>query len=175
MSAASIRPRQRADLPALSAALHEVHDADAYPTLWITDPVAFLAPPDEGAWVALHGGEPAGQVLLRRPSEPLPEWLRVVGLPAADLAVISRLFLRPSARGQGLAEALFRAAWAEARARGWRAALDVHIKNAAAVRLYERLGWERVATVRADFHDPDGSLAWVHVYLAPLGSCRSEK
>lgn len=162
-----IRPRQSADLPALARILREVHDTDAYPTLWIDDPISFLTPPDVGAWVALHDEKVAGQVLLRRPAEPLPEWLQVVDLPAAELAVVSRLFVRPSARGQGLAAQLFGAAWAQARAQGWRAVLDVHHKNHAAVRLYERQGWQRVATVAGDWLEPDGSLPTVHVYLSP--------
>lgn len=164
-----IRPRLSADLPALVAALHEVHLADAYPTGWPDDPADFLTPPDVGAWVALDaGGEVAGQVLLRRPQEPLPQWLRAVKLPAADLAVISRLFVRPSARGQGLAGELFRVAWDAAQVQGWRAVLDVHDQNLAAIRLYERLGWQRVATVAGDWLEPGGLVPTVHVYLSPV-------
>lgn len=160
-----VRPRQPADLPALAAALREVHAADGYPSVLPADPLPFLTPPDVGAWVALSGDVVAGQVVLRRPAEPLPEWLQTVGFPAAELAVISRLFVRPSARGQGLAEKLFNAAWAEAKAQGWRAVLDVHEKNHAAIRLYERLGWRRVATVAGDWLEPDGTRPTVHVYV----------
>ena len=162
-----LRPRRDSDLPALAAALREVHAADAYPSVWPDDPLPFLTPPDVGAWVALSGGEVAGQVVLRRPAEPLPEWLRTVGRPAAELAVVSRLFVRPAARGRGLAEALFQAAWSAARAQGWRAVLDVHHRNLAAVRLYERQGWQRMATVDGNWLEPDGTAPQVHVYLSP--------
>ena len=65
-----------------------------------------------------------------------------------------------------MAAALLQTAWAAARAQGWRAVLDVHHRNLAAVRLYERQGWQRVATVDGDWLEPDGTMPQVHVYLS---------
>lgn len=66
-----------------------------------------------------------------------------------------------------MAAALLQTAWAAARAQGWRAVLDVHCRNLAAARLYERQGWQRVATVAGDWLEPDGGAPQVHVYLSP--------
>ena len=162
-----IRPRRDSDLPALCAALQEVHVASNYPSVWPADPAAFLAPPGLGAWVAELGGEPVGQVTLRPAGEPLPEWITATGLGAAEVAVVSRLFVAPAARGRGLARALFRAAWAEARTLGRRAILDVHVAAAGPIRLYEAEGWVRVATMDAPWRDPDGTSPRMHVYRAP--------
>ncbi|AFD26209.1 GNAT family N-acetyltransferase [Deinococcus gobiensis] len=162
-----VRPRRDTDLPALCAGLREVHAASGYPSVWPADPAAFLAPPALGAWVAELDGVPAGQVTLRPADEPLPAWVAATGLGAAETAVVSRLFVAPAARGRGLARALLRAAWAEARAQGRRAVLDVHTASAAAIGLYEAEGWVRVATMTAPWHDPDGTSPQMHVYVAP--------
>lgn len=84
-----------------------------------------------------------------------------------NLLIISRLFVAPSGRKRGLAEALFRTAWAEAEKRGLRAVLDVHHRNHAAIRLYERLEWQRIASVNGNWTEPDGSVPQVHVYVPP--------
>lgn len=162
-----IRPLTPADLPALIGAMREVHVQDAYPSVWPAAPEAFLAPPDTvGEWVAEVDGQVVGQVLLRLPPEP-QSWLIEAGLTDTNLAIISRLFVAPRGRKQGLAEALFQTAWAEAERRDLRPVLDVHHKNHAAIRLYERLGWQRRATVNGNWTDPDGTVPRVHVYLPP--------
>lgn len=147
--------------------MREVHERDAYPSVWPEDPAQFLAPPDAvGAWVAETGGRVVGQVVLRSATEP-PSWLEEAGLPAAGHVILSRLFVAPGGRHQGLAQGLFQTAWGAAQARGQRAVLDVHHKNHAAIRLYERQGWRRQASVSGNWTDPDGSVPLVHVYLSP--------
>lgn len=162
-----VRPRRDDDLPALCAGLREVHVASGYPSVWPADPAAFLAPPALGAWVAELEGRAVGQVTLRPADEPLPEWVAATGLGAAEVAVVSRLFVAPAAQGRGLARTLLRAAWAEARTLGRRAILDVHTASAAPIRLYEAEGWVRVATMDAPWRDPDGTAPRMHVYRAP--------
>lgn len=163
-----IRARTDADLPALVPALRAVHDRDGYPSVWPDDPVAFLGPPGTlGAWVAETGGRVVGHVILRALPDDLPGWAKVVGLPARDVAALSRLFVTPAGRGAGVAEALCRTAWAEAGRLNRRAVLDVHTRNAAAIRLYGRLGWAHVATVDGDWLDPGGVVPLVRVYVAP--------
>ena len=162
----SIRPRRESDLPALLDAIWRVHTRDAYPSVWPAEPLAFIAPPSLGAWVAEVGGQVAGQVVLRPAGSPLPDWMRAAGLTeAAQIAVVSRLFVRPDLRGLGLARQLLGTAHREALRLGCRAVLDVHQKNPAAIRLYDQEGWQRVATVPAPFTDPDGSTPLVHVYV----------
>lgn len=163
-----IRPRQTSDLTALIAVMRQVHEQDAYPSIWPAQPLDFTDPPQTlAAWVAESHGQVVGQVLLREVTEPLPEWVAVTGLTASEVAVLSRFFVAPSERGRGLAQALFQAAWQEAERLGRRAILDVHQKNKAAIRLYGREGWAQVATVTAPFTDPDGTHPLVHVFVAP--------
>jgi GNAT superfamily N-acetyltransferase len=62
-------------------------------------------------------------------------------------AVISRLFVAPQARGHGIGALLIGEAVEEARRRGLHPVLDVLASDTAAATLYERLGWELMATV----------------------------
>ncbi|WP_370293993.1 GNAT family N-acetyltransferase [Deinococcus sp. KSM4-11] len=112
-----------------------------------------------------HGA--VGQVVLRALPDDLPPWARVTEKPADELAVISRLFVSPAGRGVGMAQALFHTAWATARKLKRRAVLDVHTRNAAAIRLYDRSGWEHSATVEGDWLEPDGTVPLVRVYVSP--------
>jgi GNAT superfamily N-acetyltransferase len=62
-------------------------------------------------------------------------------------AVVSRLFVAPRARGRGIGALLIGQAVAEARRRDLHPVLDVVASDAAALALYERLGWHLMATV----------------------------
>lgn len=74
--------------------------------------------------------------------------------PNADVLVLERLFVDPSARGQGLAAQLLRATSEEAGKRGLRVVLFALVKDQGAMRLYERSGW--VEFRRAMFAWRDG-------------------
>ena len=141
--------------------------ADRYPLHWPADPRDWLTPPALlAAWVAVAEGDIAGHVALCAASgdDAAPVWCAASGLPAEQLAVVGRLFVAPWARGRALGASLLNAACAEASARGLRAALDVLAHNHAAMALYERAGWRRVASVPVSWA-PDGAL--LHYYLAP--------
>ncbi|GGL97600.1 GNAT family N-acetyltransferase [Deinococcus aerophilus] len=169
--ASAVRPRTDADLPALVEALRRTHLANAYPSGWPDDPAGFLAPPAPlGAWVAQVGGVAVGQVVLRPAppeGEPLPAWIAASGVPRAEVAVVSRLFVAPGFQGRGLARSLFRTAWAEARSLGRRAILDVHTASAVPIALYESEAWRQVATLAAPWTEADGRVPQVHVYVSP--------
>jgi ribosomal-protein-alanine N-acetyltransferase len=76
---------------------------------------------------------------------------------------INTLAVAPAARGKGMATTLLRHIIAEAVAAGaTRATLEVRASNAAALRLYERLGFH-VAARRARYYskpDEDGLILW---------------
>lgn len=163
----TVRRRTDDDLDACVRLLREVHEHDGYPVSWPERPAAWITPPTTvGAWVAELDGRPAGHVGLAgpRPGEGAPGvW---AGRPGAAPAVmVNRLYVSPSARGHGLGALLLAEAVAEARTRGLQPVLDVAAHDGAAVALYERLGWRRLATVAQEW-GPHGTVA-VHCYAHP--------
>jgi GNAT superfamily N-acetyltransferase len=152
-SAPRIRPRTDDDVEACVAVLARVHASEGYPVDWPDRPAAWLTGPAPlGGGVAVRGGRPAGHVGLFRGGEgdAAPGlWRRRhggSGEPTAT-AVVGRLFVDPGARGHGLGALLLDRAEREARGRGLHPVLDVVASDTAAIALYERLGWQRMATV----------------------------
>ncbi|MET8473509.1 GNAT family N-acetyltransferase [Streptomyces sp. NPDC006422] len=159
-----VRARRDEDLAACADALRAVHLADGYPTNWPADPVEWLRGGDPvGAWVACLGERVVGHVLLTPPGagDTAP------GLVPADesVAVVGRLFVAPGARGHRCGAALLDRAAHEARVRGCRAVLDVVTTDAAAIALYERLGWTFLAERRQVW--APGETVTVRCYAAP--------
>ena len=153
--------RRTGDLDACVAVLAAVHAADGYPALWPADPHRWLTPRElVGAWVARRAGEVVGHVCLCRAEEGASAviWSAASGLPVGRLGAVSRLFVAPTARRQGLGERLLLAACDEARRLGRHPVLEVLRQDRAAAALYERLGWRRVGPL-------DAELRW---YVAPL-------
>ncbi|WP_433365778.1 GNAT family N-acetyltransferase [Actinoplanes sp. CA-142083] len=148
-----IRERTAGDLDACVAGLRAVHLTDGYPRNWPADPAGWLSPPRLlRAWVA-----------------ELPE----VGL-AGHVAVqgdgeVSRLFVVPGARRQGVAEALVRQAVAWARASGQVLTLNVtDEQRSAAIAFYEATGWRYTHTTVAGWTGPAGEpVRLLHYRLEP--------
>ncbi len=70
------------------------------------------------------------------------------------VARVYSLATRPEARGQGIGAALLEAAAVAARRRGCRVLrLEVRTDNAAAIGLYERLGYRRIGSYRHYYQD----------------------
>lgn len=156
MTDGAIRERRADDLDRCAAALALVHRSDGYPANWPADPVGWLAPTDTvRAWVATLGGATIVGHLLLHPAEGAGE--RVVS--------VGRLFVVPAGRGLGLGGALLE------RARTWAAAhhldlvLEVTDGERSAIALYERTGWRRTGTVRADWTTPGGGPVTLHRYV----------
>jgi [ribosomal protein S18]-alanine N-acetyltransferase len=84
----------------------------------------------------------------------------------SDIARLYSIAVADTARGRGLGEVLVAAAEKVARKNGCRwMRLEVRQDNAGAVRLYERLGYRRIAAKSAYYED--GADAWS--YEKPLG------
>jgi GNAT superfamily N-acetyltransferase len=165
-----VRVRRPDDMGACVEALAGVHAADAYPLYWPADPPTWLTPDTLlSAWVAADGPRVLGHVALCSAAgdAAAPLWSAASGLPPEQIAVIARLFVAPSARDRGLGAALLAAACAEARLRGMRPALEVLDHDRAAIALYERLGWQRVASVPTRWTGADEGHALLHHYVAP--------
>lgn len=149
-----IRNRGETDIGACAEALRTVYQASGYPANWPADPARWLQPSRTlRAWVAATDDIPvAGHVILRQ-------------LPAGERsAEVSRLFVVPAARRQGVASALLEAAMCSAAENGLDLFLDVtdHLKAARA--LYERTGFRHVSTAQADWTAPDGRPVTLHRY-----------
>jgi GNAT superfamily N-acetyltransferase len=90
-------------------------------------------PPDGGFFVAYVDGEPAG----------CGAWRSWAG--SGDVAEVKRVFVRPQARGIGLAKQIMAALEEDARAHGrTRIILETGTRQPEAIALYQHLGYERI-------------------------------
>lgn len=95
-------------------------------------------------WLALRDGDPVGSAGC----------FQAPGQPAEDCVLVG-MWVDPSARGQGVGERLVRVVVGYAAARGRRRVLlEVAHENAAAVALYERIGFVPTGRTGAMPHDP---------------------
>lgn len=165
----TIRERTTADLPAAAAALVEVHRSDGYPVEGVDDPIAWLDGATlRHAWIAELHGRIVGHVSI---SEPQPDdaaaymWTATPDGAHDAVAVLGRLFVVTEARRQATGEHLMRAAQHYARGHDLRLVLDVMAKDAAAIKLYERLGWRRIGQTEHD--NGHGTTVPAYCYVAP--------
>ncbi|MFB6578081.1 GNAT family N-acetyltransferase [Streptomyces sp. NPDC056402] len=163
-----VRRRTDADLGACVQVLAEVHAQDGYPVNWPEHPCGWLSGPALlAAWVAELDGRIVGHVALSRSAadDAAPAlWSSRGGAGRAAAAVVGRLFVAPAARGHGIGALLMARATREARERDLHPVLDVVVSDASAVALYERLGWELLATVEQRW-SPERTVT-VHCYAA---------
>lgn len=75
-----------------------------------------------------------------------PQWCEALGVGVEALAVVSRFFVSPAARGRGVGGQLLGPAEEHADRHGLRLVLDVAAHNQDAIAFYERRGWQRVGT-----------------------------
>lgn len=146
----AVRRRTADDLDGCVRALAAVHARDGYPVNWPDRPGDWLARPSQyAAWVAQRDCRIVGHIALS-PAEAgdvAPGvWSRRRGVDTGATAVVGRLFVDPAARGHGFGALLIAQAVSQARERGLHPVLDVVASDAAATALYERLGWELLAT-----------------------------
>jgi len=160
-----VRTRRPADLPACVKALAEVHVEDGYPKHWPEDPVTWLDPPELlAAWVSDRDETISGHVVLAGAVDD-PLLARAMGRRLEQLASVSRFFVRPPARGAGLAQALLTEAGAFAAAHDLGLVLDVIDDALSAISLYERLGWQLVGRRPASWTTDDGHRPLLRVYV----------
>lgn len=166
----TIRPRREEDLPALAAALVRVHALDGYPVEGVADPEGWLRHIHEiRSWTAVEGDQPIGQVTLTRATsedDAARVWRDHTSGDVDRLAIPVRLFVDPDHRGNGAGRLLMEAAFEFARTRGLDVAFDVMLKDQAAIRLYERLGAQRIANLTHQYGDGFTEPAAVFAILA---------
>ena len=166
LKAVHVRERRDGDLAELGVVLTEVHASDGYPVEGVSDPVAWLhSAALVDAWVAVLRGRLVGHVALTRPGagdDAAKVWSERSGQAPNQLAVLGRLFVAGSARGQGLGRRLVTTATDRADELGLRAVLDVMVKDVAAIATYEALGWKRLGPITHHFGDrTEPALAFV--------------
>jgi GNAT superfamily N-acetyltransferase len=149
--------------------LARVHDGDGYPVNWPDRPGEWLMEPSQfAAWVAELDGRVVGHIGLScsEAGDVAPvHWSRREGKPIQSTAVVSRLFVSPTARGYGIGALLMAEAVREAQERDLHPVLDVVATDTAAAALYERLGWHLLVTV--DQRWSPAQTVTVHCYAAP--------
>lgn len=112
------------------------HNAEAIERVVAALPAPYVAPRG-GLWVAWEGAEALGCVALRA-LEPA-------------MAELKRMYVRPEARGRGVARRLSEHAIAVAAARGYaKLRLGTLPSMRAAQQLYESLGFRRIPPYRAE-------------------------
>jgi GNAT superfamily N-acetyltransferase len=121
------------------------------------------------AWVAELNSHIVGHVAISTPQDDDADpalWMQKTPGRAGGIAVLGRLFVLPSARGHMVGERLVQAAVAAAERRGLRTVLDVMAKDSAAIRLYERLGWQFIGATEHEFDG--GQTTPAYCYVAPF-------
>jgi GNAT superfamily N-acetyltransferase len=163
-----IRTREAADVGLCVGVLAQVYRTGGYPTNWPGDPAGWLTPAGTvGAWVAASDDAPVvGHLVLRQ----LP------ASPAEQAATeISRLFVAPAARRQGVAQALLDQAMHWAATNEQDLVLEVTDNLQAAQALYEQSGFRHSATKQADWTTPAGHPVTLHSYTwSRPGALRAE-
>lgn len=168
MKSVIVRPFGNGDLAGAAAALIEVHSTDGYPVEGVAQPEAWLRSADViAAWVAELDGSIVGHVAIMRPhgEDAVSLWMQQSGDSDGQIGVLARLFVVKEARKHAVGERLMKAAMSYGAERGLRLVLDVMTKDAAAIRLYERLGWREIG--RAPHHYGNGQSVDAVLYVAP--------
>lgn len=154
--------------------LGDVHRRDGYPLNWPEQPATWVAEASAlDAWVVELKGRMVGHIGLRQAGEGdlAPGlWSEIAGVGRGRVAVVSRLFVAPGARGRGIGALLIDRAVQEAGRRGLRPVLDVVASDVTACALYERLGWKPLGTVEQRW-GPTRTVA-VRCYAAPAAARR---
>jgi ribosomal protein S18 acetylase RimI-like enzyme len=165
-----VRERRPDDLDATAQALVAVHANDGYPVEGVSDPRGWLQPSTLiRAWVAELDGALVGHVLIAAPTpdDDAPRlWSEQQPNGPHELAVLGRLFVLPTARRRSVAESLVNVAASFADKNRLHLLLDVMEKDRAAIRLYERMGWQCIGEATHRFGRGQRTRAFG--YAAPL-------
>ncbi|MGC9544103.1 GNAT family N-acetyltransferase [Streptomyces sp. UG1] len=141
-----VRPFEDTDLPGAATALTDVHATDGYPVEGVAHPEAWLRSDDVlASWVAESGQRIVGHVAVMRPrgEGAVSLWTERSGADEHRIGVLARLFVVRDARKRTVGERLVRTAMDYGLSHNRRLVLDVMVRDTAALRLYERLGWRR--------------------------------
>lgn len=148
-AAKGIRRRRPKDLGACGRLLEVVHYDAHYPVIRPEPPRAWLD--DESvldAWVAERLGEILGHVAIssvgRDPLSAL-RWRETTERDPSELLAVSRFFVRPRVRGEGIGTSLLDAAVAEIRGRNCLPVLEMIRPRRDGITFLAERGWRLIA------------------------------
>lgn len=164
-----VRPRRDRDVPTCARLVRRAFfegqfpgDHDEEPRLWLADPDVL------DAWVAEREGEVVAHVAISRIDHDLDpvtslRWRESTGHVPSELVAVSRLFVRPSFRGQGIAASLVDVACAEIRSRGQVPVYEVTTSSSLPPSYSRDHGWRLRSS--EPLHDRHRDL-WIHRFEA---------
>lgn len=161
-----IRPRKPEDIDACVRGMADTHLLDGYPMRWPVDPPSWLEVPGTlSAMVGELDGVVVAHGLIRRAggTAAADSLALASGRSVDDIAMVSRLFVVPSARRHGVGGQLLAGLMQAAAQHDVVLGLDVVDKDLAAIAMYDRTGWRRVATVPCEW----APYRQMYCYLAP--------
>lgn len=167
-TAKGIRRRRPKDLGACGRLLEVVHYDAHYPVIRPEPPRAWLD--DDSvldAWVAERLGEILGHVAISsvgRDAKSALRWRETTEREPSELLAVSRFFVRPRVRGEGIGTSLLDAAVAEIRGRNRLPVLEMISPRRDGISFVVGRGWRLIAK------DPWGSRRdglFVYRYTAP--------
>ncbi len=163
-----LRPRRPKDVAATARLMQVVFFESGYPLEWPDAPRAWLTADDVlAAWVVERQGEILGHVAVSRVGHDTVSayrWREMTGRDPSELAAVSRLFVRPRVRRQGIGGALMDTAVADIRARGVAPVLQVANTQQDAIRLYASRDWRLLSM---DLWGARTEHRRMHCYAAP--------
>ena len=162
-----IRPRRDRDLSTCARLVRRAFFEGQFPGQHDEEPRFWLADHDVlDAWVAERDGEIVAHVASSRLDlDPLSalRWRESTGHVPSDLIAVSRLFVRPRFRGQGIAASLIEVACDEIRARGKVPVYEVVTTSSLAPSYSRDHGWRlRSSEPLRDQH----KTLWIHRFEA---------
>jgi GNAT superfamily N-acetyltransferase len=138
-----IRPRAPSDVPTLINILQDVYDLTKYPVDGPPSfPARFTSLNALASFVATYNGAIAGHAEIQDASKHPPGITESLQPISAYAAFVS-LFVDPRTQGKGIGKRLVEEAVAWGKKEGKRLVLIVLDKDEAAIRMYERMGWEK--------------------------------
>jgi len=161
-----VRARRPRDVGACARLLRRAYFEGRFPEHGADGPRSWLEADEVmSAWVAETEGEIVAHVAIStvEPSAAF-RWREVTGRPATDLVAVSRLFVRPRSRGEGIGTKLLAVGASAVRAKGRVPVIEVVTSSSVAPELYRDHGWRLRAT---DLRPGTPAGLWVHRYEAP--------
>ncbi|KAH7075928.1 acyl-CoA N-acyltransferase [Paraphoma chrysanthemicola] len=166
-----VRPRESSDVSTLMQILNNVYNLTRYPVDGPPSfPARFSSPKALYSFVAIYNDGIAGHAELQPAAvlNPIVKQSLVSHGPIESFATLVTLFVDPKIQSKGIGARLVEEALAWGRREGKRLALIVLDKDFAAIRMYEKMGWQR--DIEYFYETGQGVRYKAFSYIAPVNS-----